>query len=214
MKFLNLEPHPKNLEFPLTDMEQKWADEYLSNHEIAQGDIVVGIVPGGGASWGIAAYKKQWPAHRFSELANRIVDRYAAKIILFGDLNEVALCNQVASLIKKISVVACGRTSLSKLAAIMKRCDLIICNDGGPLHIAVSQGVKNISIFGPVDQTVYGPYPEGDGNIVIKKDLICRPCYKRFKLKECVHTDCLTAIEVDEIMSVIDSFLSEDRGGA
>lgn len=214
LKFLGIEPRPRDMEFPLGNKELEWADEYMKEHEISEGDILIGVVPGGGASWGLSAYKKQWPQHRFALLANQIIERYKAKIILLGDINELPLCSQVASLIKGSPIMACGRTSLSKLAALMKKCDVVVCNDGGPLHIAVSQGLRTVSMFGPVDPDVYGPYPKSEENVVIKSQMVCRPCYKKFKLKECVHADCLTNIEVNEVLAVIDKFLSEDQGGA
>jgi lipopolysaccharide heptosyltransferase II len=213
LRLIGIEPRRKNLGFPLGQKETEWAREYLDENGVGDSETLVGIIPGGGASWGGAAYKKQWPQHRFANLANQIADRHKARIIMFGDAGEIALCNQVASLIKDIPVMACGRTSLSKLAALIKGCDLIICNDGGPLHIAVSQGTKTVSIFGPVDPRVYGPYPEGPDNIVIKKALACQPCYKKFKLKECVHMDCLNTIEVKEVMAAIDNFLGGEFGG-
>lgn len=213
-RFLGIEPQPRNTEFPLGAKELQWAGEYMKEHQITEGDIVIGVVPGGGASWGMSAYKKRWPQHRFANLANQIIERYQAKIILFGDAGELPLCNQVASLIKGSPVMACGMTSLSKLAALMRKCDIVVCNDGGPLHIAVSQGARSVSIFGPVDPEVYGPYPKSKENVVIKKEMVCRPCYRKFKLKECVHADCLTNIEVAEVLAAIDKFLSEDQGGA
>ena len=214
LKFINIEPRLKALEFPLGRDDIKWADEFLGENDITDTDMAIGLIPGAGASWGVAAYRKQWPPHRFASLANQIGARFKPKIILFGDAGEIALCNQVASLIKDNPVIACGKTTLSRFAALIKRCSLVICNDGGPLHIAVSQAVKNISIFGPVDPEVYGPYPKSENSLVIKKDLACRPCYKKFKLKMCRHMECLTDIEVKEVMAAIDIFLSTEAGGA
>ena len=214
LKLIGIEPKPKDLEFPLGPKDLEWAENYLKENELTDDDILIGLIPGGGASWGTAAFRKQWPIHRFAHLANQIVDRFGAKIMLFGDETEVALCNQVASLIKDMPIMACGKTTISRFAALLKKCKLIICNDGGPLHLAVSQGVRNISIFGPVNPLVYGPYPKSENNLVIKKDLVCQPCYQRFKLKGCRHMDCLNTIEVREIMSAIDNFLGAEIGGA
>ncbi|MDD5449013.1 MAG: glycosyltransferase family 9 protein [Candidatus Omnitrophica bacterium] len=214
LKLLGIEPRPKGLEFPLDQEDVKWANAYLSENGIGENDMLIGLIPGGGASWGVDAYKKQWPAHRFARLANLISDKIRPRLILFGDMSEIALCNQIASLIRQEPILACGRTTLSRFAALIKRCGLVICNDGGPLHIAVSQGVKTVAIFGPVDPEVYGPYPKDANSLVIKKDLVCQPCYQRFKLKSCAHDECLTALETKEIMAAIDNFLGGETGGA
>lgn len=214
LKFLGIVPRPKDLEFPVGPQQEKWARDYLRETGVTEGTILIGIIPGGGASWGRTAYRKQWPVHRYANLANQITAQFQAKIILLGDYNEVPLCNQVSSLMKTDPLMACGDTTISRFAAIIKNCRLVICNDGGPLHIAVSQGVRNISIFGPVDPQVYGPYPASANSAVFKSDLACRPCYENFRLKDCAHAECLSSIGVKEVMSVVEDFMGNETGGA
>ena len=48
----------------------------------------------------------------------------------------------------------------------MKKSDMFIGNDSGLMHLAVANKLRVISLFGPTDDTVYGPY--GDNNIVIR----------------------------------------------
>lgn len=214
-RLLGIEPKQKDLEFPIDEKYLQWAADYLDEHEVGEDEIFIGLMPGGGASWGSDAYKKQWPAHRFADLGNQIVDKFRARLILFGDGSEYALCNQVASLIKDDCIMACGDTTLSRFAALLKRCTLVICNDGGPLHIAVSQGVKTISIFGAVDPLVYGPYPKNGDNVVITKDLPCQPCYKKFKMEQqCSYLECLSTIETSQIMHAVTGFLNVEGGAA
>ena len=102
-----------------------------------------------------------------------------------------------------------GRLSLKELTAIISELKLLICNDGGPLHMAVALGVKTVSIFGPVDERVYGPYPPGAKHIVVKKDLPCRPCYKDFRFTGCSNNrKCLGDISVDEVHEKVKSLMS------
>jgi len=214
LRLIGIEPKHKDLEFPLAAQAIKWANEYLAENNIHEQDTLIGLIPGGGASWGENAYRKQWPPNRFADIGNRMADEFKAKIIIFGDDNEFALCNQVASLIRGTPIVVSKKTTLSKFAALLRRCSLVICNDGGPLHLAVSQGVRTISIFGPVDPAVYGPYPRNENHVVIRKDMDCQPCYEKFKLKDCANADCLTAIESKEVMAAAEKFLNSETGGA
>ena len=96
----------------------------------------------------------------------------------------------------------------------MKRCKLVISNDGGMLQIAVSQGVPTVSIYGPTDEKVYGPYPPDSKNIVVKSDAECRPCYKKFKLPECMNKGCLEDISVDEVFKTISRYLRDGVSSA
>jgi len=52
-----------------------------------------------------------------------------------------------------------GNTSLTSLAALVRRADWVICNDSGPLHLAAAMHVKTLGIFGPTDPRLFGPYP-------------------------------------------------------
>jgi ADP-heptose:LPS heptosyltransferase len=89
------------------------------------------------------------------------------------------------------------------MAALFGKCRMVICSEGGPLHIAVSQGVKTISIFGPVDEKTHGPYPKSEKNIVLTSDISCRPCYRKFKLPECDTRKCLEDVSVDTVLERI-----------
>jgi ADP-heptose:LPS heptosyltransferase len=68
-----------------------------------------------------------------------------------------------------------GRTTLSQLVAILASCRLLLTNDTGPLHIAVSVGIPTVVLsLGPVDVYETGPY--GPGHWVIQPALACAPC--------------------------------------
>jgi ADP-heptose:LPS heptosyltransferase len=43
---------------------------------------------------------------------------------------------------------------------------MFIGNDSGLMHLAVASKLRVISLFGPTDDNVYGPY--GEGNIVVR----------------------------------------------
>ena len=103
-----------------------------------------------------------------------------------------------------------GQTTLEQFVALLARLELVICNDGGPLHLAVSQRVKTVSIFGPVDPAVYGPHtqePEWH-RVVCQPHLLCRPCYHQFRLPPCPYERaCLTTIEPTQVLEACVSLL-------
>ena len=97
-----------------------------------------------------------------------------------------------------------GKTSLEEFVGILSNLDVLVANDGGPLHTAIALGVKTVSIFGPVDDLVYGPYPKDENQIVIKEDLSCRPCYNNFRLKDCLNNrKCIDGITVAEVFLAV-----------
>ncbi len=195
---LNL-PYCSNRTVLVTSDEDKACiDAFLNLSSVKNNDILIGIAPGGGMSFGKEkADRRRWPAKKFAELADKI----NAKIVLIWGPGEENLVQEIASLMKQRPLIA-PATKIREMAELCKRCKLVICSEGGPLHIANSQGVKTISIFGPVDEKAYGPYPKTEKNIVITSDADCRPCYKKFKLPECEHKKCLEDISVEEVFGV------------
>jgi ADP-heptose:LPS heptosyltransferase len=164
---------------------------------------VIGLVPGGGASWGKEAPYKRWPAQKYAKLADKLIEKFSATIILMGDDSERALCTDVSEAMAQRPVMACGETTVSQLAALARACTLMIVNDGGPLHVAVAAGARTASIFGPVDDKVYGPYPS-ENHIVVTKDLACRPCYRRFRRAHCDHLSCLNELTAEDVLGRIE----------
>ena len=185
-----------------TDKDRAYIDDFLRKSGVGHEDFLVGIAPGGGISFGKRDQdRRRWPAERFAKLADRITKEFKAKIILICGPGEEELVREIAGFMRE-GKLAAPKTSIREMAALCKRCSIVICSEGGPLHIASSQKARTISIFGPVDEKVYGPYPPGERNVVIPSVAECRPCYKRFRLPECNTKVCLDDISVSSVFEV------------
>jgi len=193
----------KDLEFNIGQEDIDWADTFFNEQcDQSSKKPAIGFVPGGGASWGKDAVYKRWSSEKYAKLADKLIDKFSVPIILMGDKNDLDLCDEVKKGMTHKSVMACGKTTIGQFAALAQKCSLMIVNDGGPLHISVAAGVRTASIFGPVDEKVYGPYPQGN-HIVIKKNLACQPCYRRFRRASCDHISCLDQLTVDEVFEKV-----------
>lgn len=207
LKFIGIEPDNKFLCLTVSDENKAKTKDALSKSGIPSAGPIIGIAMGGGASWGRGAVYKQWPAEKFGQLAARLVKERGAYVVLMGSADEKPLAEIVRNDSANI-VDLTGKLSMEELAATIKELKLLICNDGGPLHMAVALGVSTVSVFGPVDERVYGPYPLSEKHIVIKKDLLCRPCYKNFRFPGCSNNKrCLEDISVDEVYERVKGLL-------
>lgn len=185
-----------------TAEEVNYIDNFLKKAGVKEQDVLIGIAPGGGASYGSKkAHYKRWPQQRFAGLTAKIAKYGPRPIILWGP-GEEKLVEGIKDKIGPDLLIS-PETSIRKMAALMKRCKLVICNDGGMLHIAVSQDVPTVSIFGPTDEKVYGPYPVSKKHAVIKSDSGCRPCYKRFKLPDCDTKKCVEDISTEAVFNIV-----------
>jgi len=186
-----------------TDRESKrWVQEFLKKNDLGN-DLKIGIAPCGGQAFGSQAYIKRWPKEKFSHLAMRLIKEFNAKIFLFAGPKEKAEVYNIIETLNKYNINCHEFTDLplEKMIALIETCSLIVGNDTGPLRFADALKKKIIVLFGPVDERVYGPYPyEPHRQAIIKRDLACRPCYRKFRLPQCPYDKkCLRDIEVEEV---------------
>ena len=91
---------------------------------------------------------------------------------LTGSRRERAVCAEVAQLAPG-AVNFAGETSLSELAALIRRSTICVTNNSGPMHLAVALGRPVASVFGPTDAIWIGPYRRK--NAVLQANLPALP---------------------------------------
>jgi len=176
----------------LSDTEIECATRDLAQKGISAGAVTIAVHPG-------AHYpSQQWPAERFGELSRRIFGHGGAKVIILGSKDEEGLLEAVKkSAGKDILIFSCG--NIRELAAIVSRCDLLVCNNSGPLHIASALKVPTVSMLGPTVTPLWLPY--GESNVVINKAFSCSPCNRA----HCKDHKCMEAITVDEVFEAVET---------
>ncbi|HEY8164927.1 MAG TPA: glycosyltransferase family 9 protein, partial [Gemmatimonadaceae bacterium] len=125
------------------------ARTFLGAHGIRSRDTIVGLHAG--ASVG----KRRWPAASFAEAADTLAERYGTKTLLFVDPHGVGADTPL----KTPAVIAQG--TLREFMALVSQCDLFICNDSGPMHIADALGVRVVGVFTTGNPLWHRPYREG-----------------------------------------------------
>ncbi|MCM8792667.1 MAG: glycosyltransferase family 9 protein, partial [Candidatus Omnitrophica bacterium] len=202
-------PQDIKLDIFLDKESLDWADAFLKEYNLKGVKPLIAIAPCGGASWGKQAYLKYWPVENYIELTKRLLNRYNTEIILFADEEEKRIVDEIEKAVIKGAVNLAGKLSLIQYLSLLSKLDILITNDSGNVHMANALGIKTASIFGPVDEKVYGPYPVNQNHRVIKKDLACRPCYRKFRISDCQYDlRCLKTIEVEEVYLAVISLLS------
>ncbi len=202
-------PRPERVtwEMNLPPEAAQRAEEYLGREGLAGANLAA-VVPGGGASWGPNARYKQWPARQFAQAADHLSRQRRLKILLVGDAGEESLCKEVAAQMSAPPAAIVHVPSLLTLAGILRRCRLVLGNDGGALHLAEAMGTPAVSIFGPVDPAVYGPPPGSSLHRVVAKRLACRPCYRSFRFPPCPWENaCLKDLEAAPVLEAADGLL-------
>ena len=205
LKSSGIVPKTKTLRVCVSAQAKQKARQMLDDRGISENDLVVAIAPGAGTSWGKDARMKHWPIVRYAQLADRIIMGSGAKVVILGDDSEVDLPALMMRLMRNKPVDLVGKLSLQEFVSIIGMARLLVTNDGGPLHVAVAAGTRTVSIFGPVDERVYGPYPQSKMHLVITNDsAACRPCYKNFRLEPCLRErQCIDAIRLEHVYDAV-----------
>lgn len=187
------------LEFFISGQDLDFADRFLSNNLISKDDFLAVINPG--ANW----LPKRWPREYWSQLADRLICEFKAKIVITGAHNDLSLVSDIKEKMKEKPLIACGIFNIKQLGALVKRADLFITADTGPLHIANASGAKRIiAIFGPTSKRITGPHPSKNA-VVLQKDVRCKiPCYQA----RCKDNRCMKAITPADVIEQVKSLLS------
>ncbi len=212
LRSLHVPMGPGRLQLFTTTEARQAADARLTQLGITPEDLLVGLVPGGGTSWGVDSAFRRWRPDRFADVGRALVERHGARVLLFGEQSDQPLCRTVAERMRGDVIDVSGTTDLSQFIHLTARCHLLICNDGGPLHIAASLDVPTVSVFGPVNPRVYGPYPPSWRHRVVTRPLACRPCYHHFKLPPCPYDRaCLETLEAAPVLAAAETLLARLR---
>jgi lipopolysaccharide heptosyltransferase I len=147
---------------------------------------------------------KHWHIDGFIRVARHLARR-GHGVVLAGSPAERTRCRAVAAGCHD-AVDLCGRTSLSALAALIRRAAICITNDSGSMHLAVALERPVVSIFGPTDPVWIGPY--GRPGAVVRADVPCAPCYLR-KLSACPHQHaCMRELTAEMVIERVEWVLA------
>ena len=195
---------PKETKIFISKEDQDWAEETLSDLQRP----VLTVSPG--AQW----ITKRWPIEKYAEVAARAVQKYQMGVCLIGGPNERELCDPLESrlreLVPNLSLVnLAGQTTLKQLSAILKRTDLMLTNDSGPMHLAAGLGTPVVGVFLCTDSNRSGP--PGSQHALVSTTVECRASYK----KQCpctvkAHMACLEELDVERVWSAFNACVAKN----
>lgn len=125
---------------------------------------------------------KHWRIEGFADVANHLLRR-GFGVALAGVSKDRPRCQQIALLATGARDFS-GQTSIGEMAALVRRAALCVTNDSGSMHLAAALDRPVVSVFGPTNPVLTGPY--GRPQAVVQAGVPCSPCYLR-KLARCAH---------------------------
>ncbi|HEY3378387.1 MAG TPA: lipopolysaccharide heptosyltransferase II [Armatimonadota bacterium] len=147
-----------------------------------------------GMNSGASFPTKLWPISHFASLSD-LLTAQGFTPVLFGSPDDVPRIEQIRAHSTTPALSLAGRTTLLQLLALLRRCALVVSGDSGPMHIAASQHVPVVALFGPTDDRIFFPF--GTQHTVVRSDLSCLRCNKR----QCDDHRCMAAISPEQVLA-------------
>jgi ADP-heptose:LPS heptosyltransferase len=180
--------------------QEKWKYLFSAENQSPH-KIDIGINAGGDRE------NRRWNPNNYAALADKLIEKFNAKIILLAGPGEEYISLQIHKKMKNDSIDLGGKLTLNDLTFVISELDLLITNDSGPMHIGAATQTPLVAIFGPENPTLFHPYTSPDKYIVVYKHLDCQPC----KTKKCDHISCLNDITVSEVFEATEKMLSSQH---
>jgi ADP-heptose:LPS heptosyltransferase len=131
-------------------------------------------------------------------------------VALMGTRRERSVCEDVARFAPG-TVDLAGETTLTELAALVRRSAISVTNDSGPMHLAVALDRPVVSVFGPTDPIWIGPY--GRANAALQAGIPCSPCLLR-QLSRCRYGHaCMENVSAAAVIERMEQLLGHGAGG-
>jgi len=192
LKAINVPIVSKQIHFYVREQDKLFADKYFESHKLTN-VIVIGIVPAGG--WA----SKRCDASKWIEICKSILDKYVVYfLILWGPGDEEDANKINTELNNKIKLAP--KTDLLQLTGLIRKCNMVIANDSGPMHISAALGKLTLGIFGPTNPDAHRPYST-NSTFINKKNLHCIICNKLV----CPYGhECMLELSVDEVIKKLE----------
>lgn len=199
LEHLGIAAGDDRLEFPLCDDDLASADSLLAGKGMDAARTVV-LHPGARLA------SRRWPIDRFMRVGKALVAQ-GWQIAVTGSPAEAELTRSLAAGIGPGAVDLCGATSLGQLAAVLRRCRLLVCNDTGISHVAAAVEAPSVVIASGSDVNRWAPL-DARLHPVLHAPAACRPC--AFDLCPVGHV-CALGVDPDSVVGQAQAQLKRAR---
>jgi heptosyltransferase-2 len=185
-------------ELTVSAERQAAARALLAAHGVGFDRPLVALCPGS-----INSRAKRWPAESYAALADQLIGKAGASVMLIGSGAELDVTNQVLAHMRRRPVVLTGQTTLAETVAVLSQVDLLVTNDTGPAHVAAALQRPTLVIFGPTNALTTRPFaPAAE---IISRPPDCAPCM----LRDCpIDHRCMTRIAPADVLARAVAMLS------
>jgi ADP-heptose:LPS heptosyltransferase len=193
---------PKNLRYKVTDEARSFASAFLTQHESLALRPFYGIQPGA------MQENRRWPVESWARLCDLVWEELGGTAIIFGAKPDTDIGHQIEGQVGNPIINAIGKTTISQLAGLLTRCEMLVTNDTGTMHLAAAVGTPIVAIFlaaARSDDTA----PYGRGHLILEANIDCAPCSYH---TGCANPVCHSTITPKVVLDAIQSHPARHEG--
>jgi ADP-heptose:LPS heptosyltransferase len=221
MQYFGTEPFNRNFnEFNLVEIFSRSADLDMTGREIqvlggstdffsdegvafnspkSDHDLVIGF------QIGSSLENRRWSTASFAELADLLVEKFNARILLFGVASESKSAAEMMQLTNNKGRVTdlTGKTDLKQLTGLLKECDYLVTNDTGTMHLAAALNTKIIGLFF-AHAHPFETAPFSSGHLIFQARISCAPCSYGV---HCSNIVCIEKVLPEHILRFVENHI-------
>ena len=221
MQYFGIEPFNRNFnEFNLVEIFSRSADIDMAGREIqvlenltdfssdegelsslskSGDDLVIGF------QIGSSLENRRWSTASFAKLADLLVEKLNARILLFGVASESKSAAEMIQLTNNKDRVTdlTGKTDLKQLTGLLKDCDYLVTNDTGTMHLAAALNTKIIGLFF-AHAHPFETAPFSSGHLIFQARISCAPCSYGV---HCSNIVCIEKVLPEHILTFVENHI-------
>jgi len=180
--------------FHITEEARRKVNQIFSDYKLNTETPKAALILGGGFS------SRKLPTQTFAQLAD-ILDSKGIISIAFSAKGQKDLTKSFKDKITNKKTVCLEGLDLETLGAALEKCDVVVTNSTGPLHIAAALDLPTVQIFEPrvsCSPKRWGYFGD-EYRIIQPKGIKCVHCVE----DKCQFFDCMDKIHVEEVASAV-----------
>lgn len=148
---------------------------------------------------------RRWSTQSFAKLADMLIEKTNAKIIMLGVKSESKVAEEVINNTKNKNRISnlTGKTNLSQLAEVLEKCKYLVTNDTGTMHLAAALGTKILGLFF-AHAHPYETAPFSPGHLIFQAGISCAPCSYGV---HCSNIVCVEKVQPEHLLSAIENHI-------
>jgi ADP-heptose:LPS heptosyltransferase len=151
MRALHIEVENPRLQIWPSEKAIEDVDRFLMSAS-SRGPLI-GLHPG--SHWAC----QRWANDRWAVVADGLVERYGAQIVITGSADERAWAEEIAEHMKSQPLIATGTTSLLGFAELVGRCTVLLCVNSAASQVGLAMKTPVVNLVGLEPLTWTEPSP-------------------------------------------------------